>query len=122
MAEYSFEKLTFKQKQKWRHFLEAYPQFATVPAMKDNFTSAELGKALLSRSNDVVRDLKLISKRISCALRVQLMKRVRSGDFIPADHDDIRHIKRRDKEKDNKGWFKKNRFEGTSQWIKLSLE
>ena len=119
MKPYTFDKLTRAQKEKWARLLESFPEFGVVPQEKV-FTSAELSKIFRCRSDHVLINLRLISKRIGCQLRVQIMMKHRGG-FSQIESEDIRKMSRK-KGTSNKRWFKDHGFKGTSQWIRLFLE
>ena len=68
---YSLDGLTTKQRERWEKFLALYPQFAG-PAKKV-FSTAELAEIFGVRSDNVIRTLQFMSRRMGHVLTTQLM-------------------------------------------------
>ncbi len=110
------EALTKAQKEKWKCFSKAFPDFTEKNDIIRN--TSEIGKIMGIRSSDVVRDLSRISKRLGNKLRIQHMKLDSRNRFFPAESDDLRKIKGGRQ----RGTSLEKGLKGNSIWLRIWLE
>lgn len=117
---YPIGALTPIQRKKWLGFLEVYPAFARIPTKEIVLTSSDIGKALSSKSCNVIRDLQRISRRLNNIIRIQEGTKDSRNNFVPI-HPDLNPREQVRKRGRQKNTSREKGFKGNSVWIKLWL-